>query len=98
MGWLWEECDKGDRMSVTVIGVLTHRNLSCVSLLSCIVCLIVSCVTRAGVMPVMSLNIQLVASNLSGCVGGCPLMVLSIIFIALVMQLVVLMVGVGRVW
>ena len=38
------------------------------------------------------------ASNFSGCVGGCPLMVLPRFLIALTMQSALMIVEVGRVW
>ncbi len=98
MGWLSKECNKGVGVSVHVIGVLTCRYSSCVALLSCIVCSTVSCVARAGLMPVMRLCIFSMASNSSGCVSGCLFVVLSRFLKALAMRLTVLMVGGGREW
>ena len=48
--------------------------------------------------PVIMLQIFSMAVNLQCCVGGCPLIVFSRFFMALVMRSAGVMAGVGRVW
>lgn len=95
MGWLFEHSDKSEGVTVHSVGSLTCFVQLCVALLSCIVFLPAF---RVGLMPVMRLRIRSIASNLSGCVAGCPLMALSRFLIVLAMRSALLMVGMSRVW